>query len=153
MLLHKLILTHPEEVKPYADVKAEWDAQEADKTTGVNIEIQAEDAVKTSSQMLYPKQDQSSPAVYPASTKALLNNTIGGASWSDAGQWIEWEFEVPEAGYYNISMMGEVFMFPVRFISMGKYLLKNLRITASLMIHSGDVTYFRMMKEMLISFI
>ena len=105
MLLHKLILTHPEEVKPYADVKAEWDAQGANKTTGVNIEIQAEDAVKTSSQMLYPKQDQSSPAVYPASTKALLNNTIGGASWSDAGQWIEWEFEVPEAGYYNISMM------------------------------------------------
>ena len=54
--------------------------------------------------MLYPKQDQSSPAVYPASAKELLNNTIGGESWSDAGQWMEWEFEVPESGYVNISL-------------------------------------------------
>ena len=105
MLLRKLILTHPEEVKSYEEVKAAWDAEGVAQTSGINIEIQAENAVKTSSQMLYPKQDQSSPAVYPNSTKALLNNTIGGESWGDAGQWIEWEFEVPSSGYYNISMM------------------------------------------------
>ena len=105
MLLRKLILTNKEEVKSYEEVKAQWDAEGAKQTTGVNIEIQAENATKTSSQMLYPKQDQSSPTVYPASTKALLNNTIGGASWADAGQWIEWEFDVPESGYYNISML------------------------------------------------
>ena len=104
MLLHKLILSNDEPVGSYADVKAQWDAEGAAATTGHNIVIQAENATKTSSQMLYPKQDQSSPAVYPASAKALLNNTIGGESWSDAGQWIEWNFEVPESGYYNISL-------------------------------------------------
>jgi len=104
MLLRKLILTNDEEVASYAEVKADWDANGAVATSGHNIVIQAEDAVKTSSQMLYPKQDQSSPAVYPASAKALLNNTIGGESWDAAGQWIEWEFEVPEDGYYNISL-------------------------------------------------
>lgn len=104
MLLHKLILTNKEEVKDYAHVKEAWDLQGAVNTTGVNVEIQAENATKTSSQMLYPKQDQSSPAVQPASARALLNNTIGGESWGDAGQWIEWEFEVPQTGYYNISL-------------------------------------------------
>ena len=104
MLLRKLILTNDEAVAGYADVKAKWDAEGAANTSGQNIVIQAENATKTSSQMLYPKQDQSSPAVYPASPKALLNNTLGGESWSAAGQWIEWEFEVAESGYYNISL-------------------------------------------------
>ncbi len=104
MLIRKLILTNDEAVQSYEEVKAQWDAQGAAATNGQNIVIQAEDAVKTSSQMLYPKQDQSSPAVFPTSPKALLNNTIGGESWSAAGQWIEWQFEVPETGYYNISL-------------------------------------------------
>lgn len=104
MLLHKLLLTNRSETKTYEEVKAQWDAQGAAQTSNVNITIQAENATKTSSQMLYPKQDQSSPAVFPASAKELLNNTIGGESWSDAGQWIEWEFEVPESGYVNIAL-------------------------------------------------
>ena len=104
MLLHKLVLKNSETVKSYDEVRKQWEADGAKATTDVNITIQAENVTKTSSQMLYPKQDQSSPAVYPASAKELLNNTIGGESWSDAGQWMEWEFEVPESGYVNISL-------------------------------------------------
>lgn len=104
MLLRRLIFSNDGQTESYAQVKEAWDAQGVTASTGQMITIQAENATKTSSQMLYPKQDQSSPAVYPASAKALLNNTIGGESWSSAGQWIEWNFEVPEAGYYNISM-------------------------------------------------
>lgn len=104
MLLHKLVLKNSETVKSYEEVRKQWEADGAKATTDVNITIQAENVIKTSSQMLYPKQDQSSPAVYPASAKELLNNTIGGESWSDAGQWMEWEFEVPESGYVNISL-------------------------------------------------
>ncbi len=104
MLLRKLILSNSQAVRSYADVKADWDAQGAQPTSGQNIIIQAENATKTSSQMLYPKQDQSSPAVSPSSPKELLNNSIGGESWDSAGQWIEWEFDVPQSGYYTISM-------------------------------------------------
>ncbi|MGN1179769.1 MAG: extracellular solute-binding protein [Suilimivivens sp.] len=107
MLIHQLILTNKGETKSYEDVKARWDDMGVKDTTGVCVEIQAENATKTSSQMLYPKQDQSSPAVYPSSPKELLNNTIGGESWGDAGQWIEWEFDVDESGYYNISMFAK----------------------------------------------
>ncbi|MDE6531404.1 MAG: extracellular solute-binding protein [Lachnospiraceae bacterium] len=104
MLIRKIIFNNSEDPESYAVVKANWDAMGAVQTTDQNIRIEAENAVKTSSQMLYPKQDQSSPAVYPSSARELLNNSIGGTNWQNAGQWIEWEFEVPETGYYNISM-------------------------------------------------
>lgn len=103
MLLAEVILGNVSEVKPYEEVKASWEADGVAKSTGQFIRIEAENAAKASSQMLYPRQDQSSPAVYPASAKVLLNNTIGGESWKEAGQWIEWDFEVPQSGYYNIS--------------------------------------------------
>ncbi len=103
MLLHEIVFGNHEDVKSYAQVKAEWDAQGAKASSGKFIRLEAENAEKMSSQMLYPRQDQSSPAVYPSSPKVLLNNTIGGESWKEAGQWIEWEFDVEESGYYNIS--------------------------------------------------
>ena len=104
MLIHKIVLDNGEDIQSYDDVKTKWDAAGGKDTSAHKITIEAEYATKTSSQMLYPQQDQSSPAVSPASEKALLNNTIGGNSWRLVGQWIEWDFEVPEDGYYNISV-------------------------------------------------
>ena len=54
--------------------------------------------------MLYPVQDQSSPAIYPYSARVLKNNTVGGNSWSHTGQWIEWGFDVDADGFYNIAL-------------------------------------------------
>ncbi len=104
MLIRSITLGNDERPGAYADVKAAGDAAGYADTTGLSIRFEAENAGKTSSQMLYPVQDQSSAAVYPASTRYLLNNTIGGNSWKSAGQWVEWEFEVPKAGYYALSM-------------------------------------------------
>ena len=105
MLIRSLTLSNRTRSAAYQEVKAQWDAQGAVDTSGHIIRIEAENASKTSSQMLYAKQDQSSPAVYPASPKELLNNTIGGDSWRLNGQWIEWEFEVPEPGYYQLALV------------------------------------------------
>ena len=104
MLIRRLILENASSTKSYAEVKAQQDQSGAKATSGHKITIQGENALKSSSQMLYPQQDQSSPAVSPSSHKELLNNTIGGNSWRLVGQWIEWNFEVPETGYYNISL-------------------------------------------------
>lgn len=104
MLLRQIKLGQLEEVSSYKDKLAEWDAAGAKNSTGKTIRIEAENASKTSSQMLYPVQDQSSPAVYPSSAKELKNNSIGGNSWRLTGQWIEWEFDVEETGYYNITL-------------------------------------------------
>lgn len=104
MLINKLVLNNAGDAKTYEEVKAEWDAQGAKDTSGVHIVLEGEYASKTSSQMLYPQQDQSSPSVSPSSAKALLNNSIGGNSWRLVGQWIEWDFDVPEDGYYDITL-------------------------------------------------
>lgn len=104
MLLRRITLNNSAEVVNYETKKAEWDAMNAKDTSGILVRVEAENVTKTSSQMLYPRQDQSSPAVYPSSTKELLNNTIGGNSWRLVGQWMEWNFEVPESGYYNIGL-------------------------------------------------
>ncbi len=107
MLVSAITLTNTERPAAYADVKAAGDAAGQKDTSGVVVRFEAENAKKTSSQMLYPVQDQSSADVYPVSTRYLLNNTIGGNNWKSAGQWIEWEFEVPQDGYYALSMFAK----------------------------------------------
>ena len=107
MLLRELKLSNSDAVGAYADVLAQMDAAGHTATSGQMIRIEAETAARSSSQMLYAVQDQSSPAVYPSSPKELLNNTIGGNSWRLNGQWIEWDFEVSESGYYNIALFDQ----------------------------------------------
>lgn len=104
MLIGEIRFDNIMDPKPYEAVKAEWDQIGASDYSGNSIVIEGEYAKKTSSQMLYPQQDQASAEVSPASPKELLNNTIGGNSWRLVGQWIEWEFNVPETGYYEISL-------------------------------------------------
>ncbi len=104
LLLRSITLSNRARPSSYAEVKAADDAAGRQDTTGVSVRFEAENAIKTSSQMLYPVQDQSSAVVYPMSARYLLNNSIG-SSWKSAGQWIEWDFEVPEDGYYEITMV------------------------------------------------
>lgn len=104
MLLNRLELTNEGVIGSYEEVKAGWDAAGAKDTVSAVIPIEGEYAARMSSQMLYPQQDQSSPAVSPSSARELLNNSIGGNSWRLVGQWIEWEFAAPETGYYQIAL-------------------------------------------------
>jgi len=104
MLLRRIVLTSSETIPDYAGALSSWEANGASDTTGHNIVIGAQDAVRTSSQMLYPIQDQSSPAVSPSSPKYFLNNTIGGNSWRMSGQWVEYDFTVPETGFYELTL-------------------------------------------------
>lgn len=71
------------------------------QTTGP---IQAEKATYKSSPTLYAITDRSSSNTTPFSLKVTKKNAIGGNQWKVLGDWISWEFSVPENGYYNISM-------------------------------------------------
>ena len=104
MVIHSLTLSNAEDRSSYAEVKSQNDAAGVKDASGKLITIEGENPTRTSSQMLYPIQDQSSPSVSPSSARMLLNNTIGGNSWRLVGQWIEWDFDVDESGYYNISL-------------------------------------------------
>jgi ABC-type glycerol-3-phosphate transport system substrate-binding protein len=104
MLLRKLVLSNTAEIEDYATIKAAQDDAGYQDSTGQMKIIQAENADRKSSQMLYPVQDQSSPAVTPYDAKELRNNSIGGNSWRLVGQWLEWDFDVEQSGYYYITL-------------------------------------------------
>ena len=91
------------------DTYAEYSAKNPDVKMSEEAEtwlqkVQGEAAVTRSSPSLYARYDRSSPITEPYSITNTILNVIGGDAWNAAGQWIEWEVEVPEDGYYNISL-------------------------------------------------
>ena len=79
----------------------------ASTAKNIEISVQGENPARKSSPTLYPTTDRSSSKTQSARghsyTKTYLNS-IGGNSWKVLGDWIEWEFDIKEAGFYNISM-------------------------------------------------
>ena len=71
-------------------------------TSEHTVKIQAEMPVSTSDQVIYPVSDKTSSINEPSSTSKTLVNTIGGEKWQIAGQWIRYDYECPETGFYYI---------------------------------------------------
>ena len=68
------------------------------------LKIQGEDARLRSAPSLFARYDRSSSQTEPYSVTKTLLNYIGGDPWTHPGEWIQWDFEVPADGYYNISI-------------------------------------------------
>ena len=66
--------------------------------------IQGESAALRNAPSLYARYDRSSSKTEPYSVNNTILNYIGGDPWTHPGEWIQWDFEVPEDGYYNISI-------------------------------------------------
>lgn len=56
-----------------------------------------------SSAMLYPTEERGNPAAMPSHPFLIRYNTVGRATFLQPGQWISWEFEIDQPGYYNIA--------------------------------------------------
>ncbi len=67
------------------------------------IQLEGEAAAFKSHPTLYALADLSSCVTSPYDPRKALLNTIGGENWSDKGQWMEWEFDVKTAGFYQLS--------------------------------------------------
>ena len=67
-------------------------------------EIQGEASTVRSAQSLYARSDHASANTVPYSVTESKLNYGGGEQWRVAGQWIEWDFTVPEDGFYNITV-------------------------------------------------
>lgn len=85
----------------------EYVALYADKENG-NVDsdkkLQGENADYKSDISLYPMIDRTNCATEPFSEISTKLNTIGGSNWSNPGQWIEWNFTVENAGFYQIDL-------------------------------------------------
>ncbi len=102
VVLKKLVFGPPQVLASYEET-AEGYAQAGYAPGGQTIHIEAEDASAKSSPMLYARADRSGAAVEPYDPKYIRINTIGGSSWSQNGQWIEWTVQVPQDGLYSIT--------------------------------------------------
>ena len=100
--LVEYIRVYREELEPYEVYASRNSGTEA--SSDVYLQIEGERPVLKSSSQLHAAYDRSSPYTIPYHATCLRYNTIGGETWSDNGQWIEWEVEVPEDGLYQLGM-------------------------------------------------
>jgi len=107
MAIRSLSITAPVEVKNYRDYIAGLDLRQfSGNRNNYSLKIQGEKAARRSDPSLYPIYDRSSGATEPASVAKIRLNMIGGQNYRVAGQWIEWEFDLPEDGMYRFSIKG-----------------------------------------------
>ncbi len=97
-------LTGAGEAISYAEYQ---NATSGSDTSGLFIKVQGENAKYKSDSVLYPNYDRVNAATEDSQdnlnhAKYIRINTIGGSLWNTPGQWISWEVEVPESGYYNL---------------------------------------------------
>jgi len=105
--IRSLVLRAPSETPSYSEYIKNTDLSRFQNArNNYLLKIQGEKASRRSDPSLYPIYDRSSGATEPPSVARIRLNMIGGQSWRVAGQWIEWEFDVPENGMYRISIKG-----------------------------------------------
>lgn len=103
ILLDQIYIESVTRTPTYAEYKAKY-ANVSQETPSYSYRVEAENATSKSSPTLYPITDRSSYVTTPYSPKETKLNAIGGDNWKVLGDWISWEIEVPQDGFYNISM-------------------------------------------------
>lgn len=109
MEIRSIKLTAPQKYDTYdqytSKIKENYpESEKAGANDQLLVSIQGEDAVRRSSPSLFPRYDRSSPATEPYDVYHTILNYIGGDSWNNAGQWLEWELNVPDDGWYCITI-------------------------------------------------
>lgn len=66
------------------------------------VQIEGENTVNTSTNVVYPVEDRSDALTSPIDTSRTMLNTIGTEKWETAGQWIRYRFSVNSSGMYEL---------------------------------------------------
>lgn len=94
----------------YDDYVAEYKAQGAQVVDSLeaNIRYEAEFTTSTSEATIYATSDRTSCITSPQHPSAQALNTLGGGTddkrWNTVGQWVRYEIEVPEDGFYKLAL-------------------------------------------------
>lgn len=105
MKIGKITLTRCEEIPSYKEYLESYALQGVSGAlANISLKVQAEDALYKSDSTLYPIADRTSPISEPYSPSKTRLNEIGGTNWKTVGQWISWEVEAPESGFYTLAL-------------------------------------------------
>lgn len=94
-----LELSAPEKIESYKEVSKDYKISDNNVET---IVIQGEKASLKSASSLIPKSDNSDAGVTPNDVMLTKLNYIGGTSWQEAGQFLQWDFTAQKSGYYKL---------------------------------------------------
>ena len=107
VILCGITLTPPAKDITYAEYSAaQPETLMSEEAKNYSLKVQGESAKLRSAPSLYARYDRSSSLTDPYSVTNTILNYIGGDPWTHPGEWIQWDFEVPEDGYYHISVKG-----------------------------------------------
>ncbi|MCL2277318.1 MAG: extracellular solute-binding protein [Treponema sp.] len=107
LVIRSLTLSAPFKPQSYREFLASLDlSRYSDASKNFSLKIQGERSIRRSDSSLYARYDRSSGATEPASVAQIRLNMIGGETWQIAGQWIEWDVDIPENGMYRITIKG-----------------------------------------------
>lgn len=101
-ILYTIALTAPVKYLSYDEYKANNKSLSNNVNEGYLYKIQAEHPTKKSDSSLYAAVDRSDPNIEPMSSFGNKRNIIGTNNWKNPGQYLEWEFDAPESGYYKL---------------------------------------------------
>lgn len=91
----------PENLPSYTDRLNEW-AAKGYHAVNETVTVQGEALSAKSDKSITVASDHASPMTYPNDTFNILYNCVGGTNWQAAGQWIDWDVDVPQDGLYTI---------------------------------------------------
>ena len=107
VVVKKLVVSAVQDLDTYEEYLAKQPSGNASEAAANYMQvIQGEDSTIRSESSLYGKYDRWSATNQANCYTSTVLNYVGGDAWRSAGQWIEWDFEVPEDGYYNIMVKG-----------------------------------------------
>lgn len=100
-----LTLTGVAQAPAWEALKASYtDRGLTEVTGGIYMERQAEETYRRYA--LYPlaESDYTSPSTEPSSPTKIVYNVLGGEQWVFTKQRVEWRFDVPETGLYQLNL-------------------------------------------------
>ncbi len=97
-----VVLAAPEKILSYEELSKDYDKNAA--VNAQTIVIEGESATIKTSSKLIPKSDNSDAGMSPLDVMYTKLNYIGGTSWQEAGQTLEWKFNVEKTGYYSLGL-------------------------------------------------
>lgn len=104
MIIRSITVRPAEDLPDYASWLSAKQAEGAQIISDAAYRIQGEDATLKSNPSYYPRNDRTSALSEPYDPTYIVLNIIGGSGWKKAGEWLEWQVEVPESGLYRIGM-------------------------------------------------
>ncbi|REE69555.1 ABC-type glycerol-3-phosphate transport system substrate-binding protein [Paenibacillus taihuensis] len=101
LAIGKLVVQSPEKLEDYDAYQHRLPAASGDDAFVSKLEAENTAAQSgTNIQLLNIAQ----PGLTPQQNGKRLFNAVGGENWSSAHDWIEWKFDVPQDGIYNIAL-------------------------------------------------